>query len=116
MKNWRESFKPTTKRSNRNHVITFDSHLKTALLVIDDGNNVDSFDNDYDDDNYDKVEDIDDANGNDDDNNNNNANDDVDDTINNKDADVNNDNVNDDSSYNRCACISPLVRDVRFRK
>ena len=31
LKNWRESFKPTTKRSNRNHVITFDSHLKTAL-------------------------------------------------------------------------------------
>ena len=30
-KNWRESFKPITKRSNRNHVITFDSHLKTAL-------------------------------------------------------------------------------------
>ena len=33
-KNWRESFKPITQRSNRNHVITFDSHLKTALLVI----------------------------------------------------------------------------------
>ena len=30
-KNWRESFKPITKRSNRNLVITFDSHLKTAL-------------------------------------------------------------------------------------
>ena len=30
-KNWRESLKPITKRSNRNHVITFDSHLKTAL-------------------------------------------------------------------------------------
>ena len=30
MKNWRESFKPITKRSNRSHVITFDSHLKTA--------------------------------------------------------------------------------------
>ena len=28
---WRESFKPITKRSNHNHVITFDSHLKTAL-------------------------------------------------------------------------------------
>ena len=28
-KNWRESFKPITKRSN--HVITFDSHLKIAL-------------------------------------------------------------------------------------
>ena len=31
LKNWRESFKPITKRSNRNHVITCDSHLKTAL-------------------------------------------------------------------------------------
>ena len=31
LKNWRESFKPITKRRNRNHVITFDSHLKTAL-------------------------------------------------------------------------------------
>ena len=34
LKNWRESFKPITKRSNRNHVITFDSHLKTALLFV----------------------------------------------------------------------------------
>ena len=32
LKNWRECFKPITKRSNRNHVITFDSHLKTALV------------------------------------------------------------------------------------
>jgi len=32
LKNWRESFKPITKLSHRNHVITFDSHLKTALL------------------------------------------------------------------------------------
>ena len=32
LKNWRDSFKPITKRSNRNHVITFDSHLKTVLL------------------------------------------------------------------------------------
>ena len=31
LKNWRESFKPITKCSNRNHVITFESHLKTAL-------------------------------------------------------------------------------------
>ena len=31
LKNWRESFKSITKRSNRNHVITFDSHMKTAL-------------------------------------------------------------------------------------
>ena len=34
LKNWRESFKPITKRSNRNHVITFDSHLKTALKAM----------------------------------------------------------------------------------
>ena len=25
-------FKPITKRSNRNHVITFDSHLETVLI------------------------------------------------------------------------------------
>ena len=31
LKNWQESFKPITKRSNRSHRITFDSHLKTAL-------------------------------------------------------------------------------------
>ena len=31
LKNWRKSFKPITKRSNRSYVITFDSHLKTAL-------------------------------------------------------------------------------------
>ena len=31
LKDWRESFKPITKGSNRNYVITFDSHLKTAL-------------------------------------------------------------------------------------
>ena len=30
LKNWRESFEPITKRSIRNHGITFDSHLKTA--------------------------------------------------------------------------------------
>ena len=34
LKNWRDSFKPITKRSNRNHVITFDSHLKTALVTL----------------------------------------------------------------------------------
>ena len=34
LKNWRESFKPITKHSNRNHVITFDSHLKTALTFL----------------------------------------------------------------------------------
>ena len=33
LKNWRESFEPITKRGNRNHVITFDSHLKTALRI-----------------------------------------------------------------------------------
>ena len=32
LKNWRESFKPIIKRSNRCHVITFYSHLKTVLL------------------------------------------------------------------------------------
>ena len=31
LKIWRDSFKPIAKRSNRNHVISFDSHLKTAL-------------------------------------------------------------------------------------
>ena len=31
LKNWRECFKPIAKCSNRNHVITFDSHLKPAL-------------------------------------------------------------------------------------
>ena len=31
LKNWRESLEPITMRSNRNHVITFDTHLKTAL-------------------------------------------------------------------------------------
>ena len=35
LKNWRESFKPITKHSNRNHVITFDSHLETALFTVD---------------------------------------------------------------------------------
>ena len=30
LKNWREYFKPITKLSNRIHVITFDSHLKTV--------------------------------------------------------------------------------------
>ena len=34
LKNWHKSFKPITKCSNHNHVITFDSHLKTALIVI----------------------------------------------------------------------------------
>ena len=34
LKNWHESFKPITKRSNRNHLISFDCHLKTALYII----------------------------------------------------------------------------------
>ena len=34
LKNWRESSGPIAKRSNRNHVITLDSHLKTALIII----------------------------------------------------------------------------------
>ena len=34
LKNWRKAFRPITKRRNRNDVITFDSHLKTALNVI----------------------------------------------------------------------------------
>jgi len=29
-----KSFKPITKRSNRNHVVTFESHLKTALYKL----------------------------------------------------------------------------------
>ena len=40
LKNWRESFKPITKRSNRNHVITFDSHLKTTLMEVHQNHNV----------------------------------------------------------------------------
>ena len=32
LKNWRKSFKPIIKHSNRSQVITFYSHLKTALL------------------------------------------------------------------------------------
>ena len=33
LKNWRETFKPITKRSNHNRVITFVSHLKTVLIL-----------------------------------------------------------------------------------
>jgi len=33
LKNWRDSFTPITKRSNYNLVITFVSHLKTALSL-----------------------------------------------------------------------------------
>ena len=36
LKNWRECFKPISKRSNRNYVISFDSHLKTSLNDNDD--------------------------------------------------------------------------------
>ena len=35
LKYWRDSITPITKRNNRNHVITFDSHLKTALTIFD---------------------------------------------------------------------------------
>ena len=34
LKNWRESFQPVTTRSDRNNVINFNSHLKTALSDI----------------------------------------------------------------------------------
>jgi len=34
LKNWNGIFKPTNKRSNRNCVIYFDSHLKTFLIQI----------------------------------------------------------------------------------
>ena len=45
LKNLRETFKPIAKRSNRNHVITFDSHLKLRYLVPNWFNYSDS--NDY---------------------------------------------------------------------
>ena len=35
LKNWRESFKPIIKRTSRKHVITINSHLKTALSPQD---------------------------------------------------------------------------------
>ena len=34
LKNLGETFKPITKRSNHNRLITFDSHLKTALCDV----------------------------------------------------------------------------------
>ena len=34
LKNWREIFEPITKRSNRNLLITFVSHLKPPLLKL----------------------------------------------------------------------------------
>ena len=34
LKYWLESFKPITKRSNRNHLSTFYSDLKTALMLF----------------------------------------------------------------------------------
>ena len=33
LKNWRESCEPVIKSSNRKRVITFDSHLKIALII-----------------------------------------------------------------------------------
>ena len=33
LKNWRASFEPITKRSNRNHVITFDSQEATTTTI-----------------------------------------------------------------------------------
>ena len=35
LKNWRQFLKSITKRSNCNHVITFDRHLKTALSTTE---------------------------------------------------------------------------------
>ena len=37
LKKWCESFKPIVKRSNRNHVFTVDSHLKTAQIQLSQG-------------------------------------------------------------------------------
>ena len=34
LKNWRDNFKPISKRSKSNDVFTFDSHLKTALAMF----------------------------------------------------------------------------------
>ena len=34
LENWRKVFRPITKRSNRNRVITFDTHLKTGRLKV----------------------------------------------------------------------------------
>ena len=34
LKNWREFFEPITKHGNRDHVITFESHLKTAVNQV----------------------------------------------------------------------------------
>ena len=33
LKSWLDILKPITARSNRNRVITFESHLKTALTL-----------------------------------------------------------------------------------
>ena len=35
LRNWRAIFNPITKRSNRNHVINYDSYLKTAINDLD---------------------------------------------------------------------------------
>ena len=42
LKNWREIFKPVTKRSNCNRIVTFDGHLKTALIACDCYNSAES--------------------------------------------------------------------------
>ena len=34
LKNLHKTFKPIIKRSNRNGIITFNSHLKTALIAL----------------------------------------------------------------------------------
>lgn len=34
LQNWRQIFKPMTKHINRNRVITFDNHLKTAVISV----------------------------------------------------------------------------------
>ena len=35
LRNWREIFKPITEPSDSNRVITFDSRLNTALMIVD---------------------------------------------------------------------------------
>ena len=39
LKNWRESFKPIIKRSNCNHVITFDSRLRSVHFEFENCSN-----------------------------------------------------------------------------
>ena len=40
LKKWCESFKPIIKRSKGNHIITFDSYLKTAVRLHCDRKNI----------------------------------------------------------------------------